>query len=118
MCCVRSWATTRCRRPRSTACSWRCFTAPSKGPASAAWRELFAAETLPADQVRLYLDRWASGSTGAADRERLRMARELVREVRVLDRNLVENGRRLEAALRVQGSALTLRREPATCFRR
>ena len=35
------------------------------------------------------------------------MARELVREVRVLDRNLVENGRRLEAALRVQGSALT-----------
>ncbi len=46
------------------------------------------------------------------------MARELVREVRVLDRNLVENGRRLEAALRVQGSALTLRREPATCFRR
>ena len=60
----------------------------------------------------------ASGSTGAADRERLRMARELVREVRVLDRNLVENGRRLEAALRVQGSALTLRREPATCFRR
>ena len=35
------------------------------------------------------------------------MARELVREVRVLDRNLVANGRRLEAALRVQGSALT-----------
>ena len=27
--------------------------------------------------------------------------------VRVLDRNLVANGRRLEAALRVQGSALT-----------
>ncbi len=43
----------------------------------------------------------------SADRERLRMARELVREVRVLDRNLVANGRRLEAALRVQGSALT-----------
>ena len=60
---------------------------------------------LSADRAQALLRRLRP--TGAADRERLRMARELVREVRVLDRNLVANGRRLEAALRVQGSALT-----------
>ena len=60
---------------------------------------------LSADRAQALLRRLRP--TGAADRERLRMARELVRGVRVLDRNLVANGRRLEAALRVQGSALT-----------
>ena len=64
-----------------------------------------APSRLSADRAQALLRRLRP--TGAADRERLRMARELVREVRVLDRNLVANGRRLEAALRVQGSALT-----------
>ena len=45
--------------------------------------------------------------TTAADRERLLIARELVGEVRALDRKLAESQRRIREALREQGSELT-----------
>lgn len=60
---------------------------------------------LTADQAARLLRRMRVES--AADQERLRQARELVVDVRACDRKLAANERRMQAAVRAQGSGLT-----------
>ena len=100
------------RRPPSQ--SWRTFL---RNHASSIWAaDLFTVQTLTfrtlyvlvvIDHDRRRIRHWNVTEHPNAPWIWQQLARELVREVRVLDRNLVANGRRLEAALRVQGSALT-----------
>ena len=100
------------RRPPSQL--WRTFL---RNHASNIWAaDLFTVQTLTfrtlyvfvvIDHGRRRIRHWNVTEHPIAPWIWRQLARELVREVRVLDRNLVANGRRLEAALRVQGSALT-----------